>query len=154
MPGSYAGAADVQGRMVRVPAGLPNALKPEDVDAIIAEIEGEINLVLASRNVAVPVAAPSWFVARLRSLTCDGSAAIAMKSVFPESQGPGTSPAYAYYETRYRQGLLQLQRMILPSTIVATSATLTPSTYFTKYPIEPPELEPNEKGLFDVDKVL
>lgn len=152
--GSYTNTANTRSRFVRFPTGLTETMTDDDLDLIIEQIEGEIEMVLASRDVAVPVTTPSWFLARLRSLASDGSAAIALKSIFPEVQGPGSTPAYAYYETRYRQGLLRLERMTLPGTVVRASTRVAPSTYFTKYPTTPPTLEENEKGLFDVDKVF
>lgn len=151
---TYAQAADVQARMVRIPTGAANTLTTENLDLLIEQIEGEIEMVLAGRDVFVPVTTPSWFISRLRSLACDGAAALAMKAVFPEVQGPGSSPAYAYFETRYRQGLIQLQRMTLPSSVVTAGATLDVTTYFTRNPDLPATYGENATGLFDVDKVL
>lgn len=151
---TYAQVSDVQARMVRVPTGLANALQAEHVESFITQIEGEVETILAMRDVTVPVTTPTWFVARLRSIVSDGATAIAYKSVFPESSGIGSSPAYQYWETRYRRGLTALQKGELPSSIVTAGLTIGPSTYFTKNPETPQDFGTLGEGLFDVDKVF
>ena len=138
---AYAAVIDVQGRIARHVLTDQTPLTPDQVDEFIADVDAEINGVLVRLGYTVPVMSPVWFIARLRSLSSDGSAAIALKALFSDAVGPGAAPAYAFYERRYREGLKLLKEGTHPN----ASGVTTVATYFTERPSE-------DVNLFDVAK--
>ncbi|KKL83979.1 hypothetical protein LCGC14_1969340 [marine sediment metagenome] len=106
---TYAVEADVQERMARIAISDVSKVTSSQVTDIEAQIAAEIDSLLDYKGVSVPVTSPDWFVTRLQGLSADGTTSIVLKSFFPEAVGPGESPAYAFYESRYRRGLKMLE---------------------------------------------
>ena len=138
---AYAAVTDVQGRIARHVLTDDTPVTTAQVDEFIADVDAEINGVLVRLGYTVPVKSPVWFIARLRSLSSDGSAAITLKALFPDAIGPGAAPAYAFYERRYREGLNLLREGSHPT----ASGVTTVATYLTEHPSE-------DVNLFDVAK--
>jgi hypothetical protein len=133
---AYAAVADVQGRIARHTLTGTTPVTVTQVGVFIDDIDSEINGVLVRLGYSVPVSDPDWFMTRLRALSSDGSAAITLKALFPDATGPGGSPAYAFYEQRYRAGLKMLMGGAHPN----AAGTVAASTYFTNHPEEEAEL--------------
>jgi len=129
---AYATVANVQGRIARHVLTASTPVTTTQVGEFIDDIDAEINGVLIKLGYAVPVSEPAWFMTRLRALSSDGSAAITLKSLFPEATGPGGSPAYAFYDKRYRDGI----KMLLDGAHPKASSSAVASTYFTENPDE------------------
>lgn len=148
---AYTNVDIVQTRIARFIVGSGRTVTPEQLDQIIDDVDAEVNHIVDTLGGTVPVTTPAWFVIRLRSLASDGSAAVVLKSLFPEAQGPGTSPAYAFYEDRYRAGIRLLLVRGLP---VALVTRIQAQTYFTRHPEEEAELGTLAGNhMFDVRKV-
>lgn len=125
---AYAEFSHVQNRFARHHLSSSTPVSQSQVDDIIDDIAGEIDGVLVNLGYSVPVTEPTWFLNRLRSLNADGAASITLKSLFPESSGPGSTSAYAFYDLRYRNGLKALKNGAHPK----KADLLAASTYFTK----------------------
>lgn len=107
------------------------------VTAIVDDTSSEIDTVLAGRGIAPPVASPDYFVDRLRLLNSYGAAAATLKAFFPEHTGPGEQPAFAFWETRYREGLKALRTGDdIPTSMGEGESNVKPSGYFTRNPNE------------------
>lgn len=127
---AYAAFANVQNRIARHVLTTSTPVKIVTVEEFIDDVDAEINSLLFKLRYSIPVTEPEWFVTRLRSLSADGAAAITLKSLFPEATGPGGSPAYAFYEERYRDGLKAIEGGAHPR----SSNVETAATWFTEHP--------------------
>jgi len=108
------------------------------IDATSVEVDG----MLSSQGIVVPVTEPTWFKDKLALLTSYGAAAMILKAAYPEASGPGSNPAYMFWETRYQQGLAAMRKgqdVPTATTQAAYPGTL-PSSYFTRNPDEEEEL--------------
>jgi hypothetical protein len=133
---AYAVVGNVQGRIARHVLTGTTPVTTTQVGEFIDDIDAEINGVLVLLGYVVPVVEPTWFMTRLRALSSDGSAAITLKALFPDAVGPGGSPAYAFYEQRYRAGLKMLKDGAHPKAASGVAA----ATYFTNHPDEEADL--------------
>lgn len=116
---------------------LGASTKPTDaqVETIIADMEQEVTTYLEAANVVVPVTTPQHFVDWLGLLVSYGATAAVLKSMFPSASGPAETPAYAFWESRYKAGLKGLQDgSLIPPTAETLSKKIRPSTYFTRNP--------------------
>lgn len=146
---AYATTDNVQGRIARHVLSGSTPVTTTQVGVFIEDIDAEINGVLIKLGYTVPVSTPAWFMTRLRSLSSDGAAAITLKSLFPEATGPGGSPAYAFYDKRYRDGL----KMLLDGAHPKAAGAATAATYLTENPDEEATLGDIEgDNLFKVSK--
>lgn len=136
----YASPDDVQRLIARVPnigsASTPNA---GQITEIIADVSAEVEIHLLSAGFGVPAAAPSSFLRWVGLVVQEGTAAIVLKSAYPESMqaanGGPVIPAYAYYEKKYQDSLKLIDSGNL-SVIAAEDDELRvgPSSYFTRNP--------------------
>lgn len=132
----YAVTADVDNLIAKFPRTSSTKPTTTQTSLIISDISNEIDVALSSQGVTVPVTAPSFFVDWLGLLNGYGAAAAVLKSMFPDSQGAAESPAYAFWEKRYQDGLKSLRDGTgIPTDVIgATSGYVAPSTYFTNNP--------------------
>lgn len=156
---AYAALARIQGILGRFRIDEDSVPNNTQAESIIDDISDEIDGVLSGLGVTVPVTTPAWFLDKLAILNSYGAAAAILKSAFPEAQGPGENPAYAFWEARYRTGLKALKDQTeVPSSIIngATSGSnIRPSGYFTRNPDEEEELGDLEgASLFKIDTVF
>ena|SRR5438128_3397120 len=146
---AYATTGDVQLRMAQIGLSNVTTLTLAQLSTIIDDVAAEIDVELSSRNIAVPITAPAWYVTRLRALNADGAAAIALKSIFPEVT-LGGSPPYAFYQQRYADGLNALRIGTIPVELIPTSHRIMPSTYLTAHPEDDVKIEGG--SMFDVGR--
>lgn len=133
---AYTSTAQVQGLIGAFTISDTSVPSLTQVNSIIDSISDEIDSVLAGIGFTVPVSTPDYFTRRLALLNAYGVAAAVLKSAFPEARGPGENPAYAFWETRYRDGIKALRsEQDIPSTSAATGSG-TPSSYFLRNPDE------------------
>ena len=93
-------------------------------------------MILTGRGVVVPVSADDddEFTEFLGVIVADGASALVLKSWFPEAAGPAQSPAYAFYQARYKDGKKALMDGNYPSGLPTTDKSVPPSTVLTRYP--------------------
>ena len=116
----------------RVPFTLDDKSTPTIAQALSyqAEVNGEIDSVLASQGFTVPVTGPSYFLSALAKVEADGTAARVLRTMFPDSRGPGETTAWGFYEVAYRDAIKRWERGLgYPKG--ADVDVLTPSSYFT-----------------------
>ena len=129
---AYTTLTNVKGLMAKFSVGVSTTPTEAQATTIIDAIAWEIDAALVGVGYTLPCEGPAWFVSWLGMLTAYGAAAAILKSMFPDATGPGESPAYAFWESRYQEGL----KGIRDGTIVIPDAVrgLSPSTYFTRNP--------------------
>lgn len=133
---SYCDEAAVESRMAKFPITATSKPNQTQVLSQIEDIGGEIDSALAARGVTVPVEGPPRFLRKLKALNAYGAAAGVLKSMFPDTVGADETPAYAFWERRYRDGMAELKDGSgIPDTVIGTtSGYVAPSTYFTNNP--------------------
>lgn len=133
---AYCTASDIQELIAKFSLTASSTPNTTQVADIIDQIAGEIDSVLSAQGVTVPATTPSEFTKMLEALNAYGAAAGVLKSMFPDSTGAGETPAYQFWETRYRNGLAALKDgSMIPNAVVGTSTGyLAPSTYFLNNP--------------------
>lgn len=115
---------------------LGDSTKPDitQSQSIISDTEYEVNTYLSAKGVDIPVASPSYFVEWLGLLCSYGSAAAILKSMFPSATGAAETPAYAFWEARYKAGLKGIMDGTLIPSDMIPAKQIRPSTYFTRNP--------------------
>ena len=138
---SYAVIADVQGVIPKWTFSGTTKPSTTQATAIIDAVSEEIDSILAARGIAVPVTAPAHFLAALVMLNVYGGAARILRAAFPDATGPGETPAYAYWEKQYDEGIAGLRNgTAIPRSVSASDLYVDPSTYFTRNPDEEEDL--------------
>lgn len=92
-------------------------IKASEVDAIIDEIEADIEVALGGQGVALPVTTPPSLVTWLGKLATDGAAATVLKAWFQDSGGSNSESAWSVWENRYKDGLARIRRGELPTEV-------------------------------------
>lgn len=155
---AYASLARIQGLLGRFVIDDDSNPNHTQAESIIDDISDEIDGVLSGLGATVPVTTPAWFLDKLAILNGYGAAATILKSAYPEAQGPGENPAYAFWEARYRKGLQALKdKTEIPLSILGgnSGSSIRPSGYFTRNPDEEEELGDLEgASLFKVSTVF
>lgn len=112
-----------------------------DVGRMIDGVSSEIDSRLSQQGIAVPVTGPLWFMDMLRSIAADGATALALRSMYPDTRGPGETPAFAYFEKRYQDALKGFaDGSTIPPGLATGGANILSSNYFTRNPDEEEEL--------------
>jgi hypothetical protein len=140
---AYAALSDVQGLIAKFPIGTTTKPDVTQAETIITQVSAEIDAVIAGQGYAVPVTLPVWFLDALKLLNAYGAAASVLRSMFPDRVGGDENAAAmeAYYAGQYNRGLRRLATGEgIPPGMVAGSAQVTPSTYFTRNPDEEEDL--------------
>lgn len=144
----YAVIGDVQGMMAQFTISATTKPTTTQAEAIIEDISYEVDTHLAAAGVTVPVTAPDYFLAWLGRVTGYGSVAAILKSMFPAASGAGETPAYAFWEARYRAALKGIDDgTLLPAGVTSTDR-IGPSTYLTRFPEEEYDLGVNAEPFF------
>ena len=132
---AYAVLADIQALIAKFTVGTATTPTTTQAGAIISDVQDEIDTMLAANGVAVPVTAPAHFVSALGLVNQYGAAAAILKSMFLDAVGAGETPAYAFWEERYRRGLASIKDgSMIPPDVLFNEASVAPSTYFTRNP--------------------
>lgn len=152
---AYAVQADVEGLIAQWTLSATSKPTSTQVGVIITDVSNEIDSLLAGLGYTVPVTAPSYFLDWLGILNAYGAAAAVLKSMFPDAAGPGETPAYAFWESRYKAGLGRLKDgSAIPAGLARSSKSLVPSTYFTRNPDEDEDLGDIAEPRIKMDKVF
>lgn len=135
---AYATTAQVNGLLGPHAATFDTVPTVTQLASMIDGISAQIDTVLKGAGVnSVPVISSldSTFAAFLIEVNKWGAAAEFLKALFPEATGPGESPAFAFWETKYRD-TLKAWRMgqDLPDGLLSGSNDPAPSSYFTRNP--------------------
>lgn len=131
----YASIEDVKGAMAKWT--LDANSKPTENEAIsmIRDVSLEIDAVLGGIGLATPATAPPEFVVSLKLLNQYGATARILRSMFPDAAGPGETPAYAFWERNYDDGIKALKKGEgIPSGVATTASLVKPQTYLTRNP--------------------
>lgn len=150
---SYAVIADLQDLIAQFPISVSSTPTTPQATTILTDISNEIDTRLSGRGILVPVTTPTSFVRALALLNAYGSAAAVLKSMFPGAVGPGETPAYAFWEKRYQDGLANIVELI-PVDAVVNAAWIEPSTYLTRNPNVEESLGDIAEPLFSMAKVF
>jgi hypothetical protein len=152
---AYATADEVQALMAQFPIGSGSKPDKVAIETIIDDTASEIDSLLASVDLAVPVTTPAHFVRTLARVNAYGTAAAVLKSMFPASVGPGENPAWAFWEKRYQNWLTWLREGEgIPPDVPSGAASVGPSTYFTRNPEEEENLGTIAEPRMTVGKVF
>jgi len=153
---AYAASSDVQELIAQFTISGTSKPTSTQLTDIIAQIAGEIDTVLGARGITVPVTTPAHFLVRLEALNAYGAAAGTLKSMFPDATGADETPAYAFWERRYRDGLAELKdgTGIPDGVIGSTAGYVAPSTYLTRNPDVEEDLGDIAEPFFTRSKVF
>lgn len=123
--------------------------------AIIDATSSEIDVALSGAGLSVPVVAPSYFVEWLSQLNKYGAVAAILKAMFPDAVGPDDTPAYAFWEKRYREGLKAISDgSMIPGGSTPGAGSVMPSSYLTRNPDEEQEIGTIAEPQFTMGKVF
>lgn len=133
-----------------------NSSPDETVAAVIVdETSEEIDTRLSAAGVAIPATAPASFLGFLSRLNAYGAAAAILKSMFPGATGAAETPAYAFWERRYRDGLKAIaDGTAIPPDAPTGSGAVNPSTYLTRNPNTEENLGDIAEPLFKMSQVF
>jgi hypothetical protein len=153
---AYATSSEVQGAIAKFTIGASTKPSTTQLTVMLAEIDGYIDSILAAKGVVVPVTAPAYFTQALQSIGVAGVAARVLKSMFPDAVGADETPAYAYWQARFDDGIKALvDGSLIPDEVVGTtSGYVAPSTYLTNNPDEEVDLGDIGEPFFTRGKVF
>jgi len=153
---AYATQAATQGLMAKFALSPSSTPTDAQATAIITSTSSEIDVVLATRGLTVPLTAPQYFVDYLADVNEWGAAAAILKSMFPGSTGPSETPAWAFWEKRYQDALKGLKDgSLIPADVVPTgNAVIAASTYLTNNPDTEVYLGVVAEPMFKIGKVF
>lgn len=151
---AYATMVDVQDLIAQFPITASSAPTTTQATLIMTDTSAEIDARLSAAGVTVPVTAPASYLRALALLNSYGAAAAILKSMFPAAVGPGETPAYAFWEKRYQDGLAALSGgTSVPPDVTDNLNFVLPSTYLTVNPDAEYELGDIAEPLFPLSKV-
>jgi len=155
---TYATTAEVQGAIAKFVIGATTKPSTTQLTVTLSEVEGYIDTVLSAKGITVPVTGPAHFVSALESISVAGIAARVLKSMFPDAVGADETPAYAYWQRLFDDGIRALIDGSLipddPLVIGATSGYVAPSTYLTRNPETEEDLGTIAEPLFKIGTVF
>ena len=132
---AYAVIADVTELLAQFTLDANSSPSTDQATNILSDISDEIDTALASKGISVPVTAPTYYKDALGRLNAYGAAAAVLKSMFPDATGAGETPAYAFWEGRYKRGLEGIKNgTLIPPDLTKGSGEVAPSTYLTVNP--------------------
>lgn len=132
---AYATIADVETLIGRYPVDTTTTPTEAQAATILSGVENEVNSAIGGAGYAVPVAAPSEFVGALKMLVMVGTASALLRSMFPDATDGAEVSAFRFWYDWYTRGLKALMDGSgIPPDVATNSATVYPSTYFTKNP--------------------
>jgi len=127
---AYAALSDIQAVNPKRTYSATSTPTSTQVTAFLTDIAAEIDVVLASRGLTVPVTAPAEFLAHLTHVNAVGAAARAEFAMFPEaSESPAGSPQGDRLWSQYQEYLRALRKDALPVTQIADTV---PASFFTE----------------------
>lgn len=154
---AYAVIADVQDLIAQFPLSTTSTPTTAQATTIMNDTANEIDMRLSRAGVTTPVTTPAAFLRALALLNAYGTAAAVLKSMFPAATGPGETPAYAFWEKRYQDGLAAISDgSFLPDdvVVVGSSGLVEPSTYLTRNPDSEEDTGVIAEPMFKIGKVF
>lgn len=134
---AYADVAAVQVELGKMKSALTATSNPtlDDVtNKILPDISGQIDAVLSSRGLTVPVTAPASFLDRLKGLNAVGAAARVVAALFPQAAGPSSTLFAQWLQDRFDAGLQMLRDGEgIPDTAVLSGSSM-PTSLWTSHP--------------------
>lgn len=120
----------------------------DDLENIVDNINAEVNLRAGAAGFSTDESDSTNIGKYLKSVVQWGAAASALKGLFPEATGPGTNPAFAFWEDRYQKALAYFDKLAFEEDVaVSTDDPPLPSTYFTRNRNQDEELGDLVEGL-------
>lgn len=133
---AYADLAAVQVELGKFKSALTGTSNPSTADVtniLLPDIAGEIDAVLSSRGLTVPVTAPASFLDRLKGLNALGVAARVAAALMPMAAGPASTLFPQWLQDRYDAGLQMLRDGEgIPDTAVFAGTSL-PRSFWTSH---------------------
>ena len=129
---AYAALSDVEARIAKFTLSTTTKPTAAQVTEFLDDITGEMNVHLAAMGVTVPATTPAYFIDWLKGMCADGTAALALKSMFPDAVGPAETPAYMFYQQRYESALEGITDGSAIPVDLTTGNYVAPSTYLTR----------------------
>ena len=153
---AYAAIGDVTARMAKFTVSSTTKPTTAQVTEFLDDISGEIDVHLAAKGCTVPATTPVYFMDWLKGVCANGTAALALKSMFPDAYGPAETPAYKFFESMYTSALESIDDgMAIPPDLITGVGYVAPSTYLTRNSEEDEDLGTlANKFMFPVDKVF
>lgn len=138
---AYATTSDVAARVGTFTIDGSSQPTTTEVGDFLDERSGQIDAVLSSAGVSVPVTSPSSFTNYLRGLEAAGATADALAVKFPDGSGAGSvEETIAYWLKVWDDGMAGLKNgSLIPDGVSQTDAGL-PTSFFREYPDEAPDL--------------
>jgi hypothetical protein len=134
---AYCAIADVQRLNPKRVYDASSTPTSTQVTALIDQVAAEIDTVLLSRGLSVPVTIPTEFVTHLKQVNATGAAALAEMGMFPESAGVISTPQGERLWRIYTGMIEYLKKGDLP----VDTQPGEPRSFFTEHTEEP---EPDE----------
>ena len=152
---AYAAIADVTARMAKFTISTTSKPTTAQITEFLDDIQGEVDVHLAAMGVTVPATTPAYFMDWLKGVVADGTAALALKSMFPDAHGPAETPAYSFYQNRYEAALEGITDGSAVPVDLTTGNYVAPSTYLSVNSESEADIgELAEKFMFKVGKVF
>lgn len=152
---AYATETKLEALMAKFSVDGGSSPDSSQVAVIIQDVEGEIDTALRTQGISTPVTTPAYFLDWLEGLATAGAAARALKSMFPDATGAGETPAYAFWQTIYNNGLRDIKNgTMIPPEVTRSGSGISPSTYFTRNPDEEEDLGDISEPMFRIGKTF
>jgi hypothetical protein len=133
--GDLATVEDIERLMAQFSISATSRPTKPQIDTIILDTEHEVNTALSGANIMVPVSSPQYFVNWLGLVVSYGATAAVLKSMFPSASGPAETPAYAFWEARYKAALKGIvSGDLIPGDVPKSTKSVRPSNYFMRNP--------------------
>lgn len=137
----YSTVDDVERLMAHFAVNSTTRPNKVQVESILADTEQEVTVALSGAGISTPVTTPTGFKDWVGLVVSYGATAAVLKSMFPSVSGPAETPAYAFWESRYKAALKGLADGSLISPDVPRNGhKIRPSNYFTRNPSEDEDL--------------
>jgi len=153
---AYAALADVQALLPKWNIDANSTPTATQVEQFITDVAGEVDAILSSQGLTVPVTEPASFLAWLGLLNALGAGALAAAGMFPGSAqaGPEGTPLASFLQARYKVGLDRLVKGTgIPEAAVRTS-NVTMRGYLDQHPDEEVDLGDIAEPFFTREKVF
>lgn len=153
---AYAVLADVQALLPKFTLNDSSTPTATQVEGMITDVAGEVDAVLSSQGLTVPVAEPASFLAFLGLLNALGAAALAAAGMFPSDAqaGPAGTPLAPFLQSRYKGGLDRLAKGQGIPEGVPRSGSVTMRGYLDQHPDEEVDLGDIAEPFFGREKVF
>lgn len=109
-------------------------LSNDQVDSLIADIDSEIDMVIASLGHAVPITGPATALAFLGTLSRWGSAAVVSFAIYQEMGGANTRTNGDRWNAKFKDALARLVDQI--DGLIGASSPMLPTDYWSANPTD------------------